>query len=120
MTKGEATQTKIHYKGKDDDFIIFVDDNETYKKWLNDKSIPLAHFVSTFKVFVTHKQGTQGQLSDAAKLTLAAEFDTENEDEVIKQILLKGNVQESQFPGRDGSKNDAKTINIVNGQSGGR
>lgn len=48
MTKGEATQIKVHYKGKDDDFIIFVDDNETYQKWLSDKSIPLAHFVSTF------------------------------------------------------------------------
>ncbi|KAF2967279.1 hypothetical protein GQX73_g6292 [Xylaria multiplex] len=120
MTKGEATQIKVHYKGKADDFIVFVDDNETYKKWLNDKSVPLAHFVSTFKVFVTHKQGTQGQLSDAAKLTLAAEFDTEDEDEVIKLILQKGSVQESQFPGREGPKNDAKTINIVNGQPGAR
>lgn len=55
MTKGEATQIKVHYKGKDDDFIVFVDDSETYKKWLNDKSIPLAHFVSTFQVFVTGK-----------------------------------------------------------------
>jgi hypothetical protein len=35
-------------------------------------------------------------LSDAAKLTLAAEFETENEDEVIKKILEKGNVQETQ------------------------
>ncbi|KAI3328871.1 shwachman-Bodian-diamond syndrome protein [Xylariaceae sp. AK1471] len=120
MTRGEATQIKIHFKGKDDDFIVFVDDNETYKKWLNDKSIPLAHFVSTFKVFVTHKQGTQGQLSDAANLTLAAEFGTEDQDEVIKQILEKGNVQETQFPGRGGPKNDAQTGSIVNGQPGTR
>ncbi|KAI1128385.1 shwachman-Bodian-diamond syndrome protein [Nemania abortiva] len=120
MTKGEATQIKIHYKGKADDFIVFVDDNETYKKWLNDKSIPMAHFVSTFKVFVTGKQGTQGQLHDAAKLTLATEFNTENEDDVIKLILEKGNVQETQFPGRGGPKNDAQMGNIVNGQPGTR
>ncbi|KAI8945197.1 shwachman-Bodian-diamond syndrome protein [Xylaria longipes] len=116
MTKGEATQIKIHHKGKDEDFIIFVDDNETYQKWLADKSIPMAHFVSTFKVFVTGKQGNQGQLQDASKLTLAAEFNTEDEDEAIKQILQKGNVQETQFPGRNGPKNDAQTGSIVNGQ----
>ncbi|KAI0200327.1 shwachman-Bodian-diamond syndrome protein [Astrocystis sublimbata] len=116
MTKGEATQIKIHYKGKEDDYIVFVDDNETYQKWLNDKSIPMAHFVSTFKVFVTGKQGTQGQLHDAANLTLAAEFGTESVDDSIKFILEKGNVQESSFPGRNGPKNDSQTINIVNGQ----
>lgn len=55
MTRGEATQIKVHYKGKQEDFIVFVDDVETYKKWLSDKSIPPAQFVSTFKVFLTHK-----------------------------------------------------------------
>lgn len=57
MVKGEATQTKIHYKGTntDEDFIIFVDDAETMNKWKEDKSIPMAHFISTFKIFVTHK-----------------------------------------------------------------
>jgi hypothetical protein len=55
MTRGESTQSKIHYKGKQEDFIVFVDDVETYKKWLSDKSVPLAQFVSTFNVFLTHK-----------------------------------------------------------------
>ncbi|KAI8632333.1 shwachman-Bodian-diamond syndrome protein [Xylariaceae sp. FL1651] len=113
MTKGEATQIKIHFKGQDDDFIVFVDDNETYKKWLSDKSVPMAHFVSTFKVFVTHKQGTQGQLDDASKSTLAAEFGTDDADEVIKQILEKGNVQETQLPGRQGHKNEQKFSSII-------
>lgn len=53
--KGAATQVKIHYKGSDDDYLVFVDDLETYKKWQGDKSVPLAHFVSAFKIFVTHK-----------------------------------------------------------------
>lgn len=55
MARGETTQSKVHVKGKDDDFLVFVDDVETYKKWQGDKSVPLAHFVSSFKVFLTHK-----------------------------------------------------------------
>lgn len=56
MARGETTQAKVHFKGNQDDYLVFVDDVETYKKWANgDKSVPLAHFVSTFKVFRTHK-----------------------------------------------------------------
>jgi hypothetical protein len=53
MARGETQQTKVHYKGGDD-FIIFIDDVETYQKWKSDKSVPLAHFISSFKIFVTH------------------------------------------------------------------
>lgn len=58
--KGATEQTKIHYKGADEDFIIFVDDvaeYENYKKGLSDSSISkpaLAHFISAFTIFVTH------------------------------------------------------------------
>lgn len=55
MTRGETVQTKIHYKGNNEDFIIFVDDVETYNKWKTDKSIPLAHFISSFRIFHTNK-----------------------------------------------------------------
>ena len=55
MTRGEGTQSKVHFKGDTDDFVIFVDDVETYHKWQTDKSVPLAHFISSFKVFLTHK-----------------------------------------------------------------
>jgi hypothetical protein len=55
MTRGESVQTKVHYKGNDDDYIVFVDDVETWKKWKTDKSVALAHFMSSFKIFVTHK-----------------------------------------------------------------
>ena len=55
MTRGEGSLSKIHLKGKDDDFILFVDDVEDYNRWLNDKSGPLARFVSPLTVFVTHK-----------------------------------------------------------------
>jgi len=54
MTRGETKQNKVHYKGTADDWIVFVEDVETYKKWQSDKSVALAHFVSSFKIFVTH------------------------------------------------------------------
>ncbi|KAI2784712.1 shwachman-Bodian-diamond syndrome protein [Daldinia loculata] len=116
MTKGETTQVKVHYKGQEDDFIIFVDDIETYKKWKNDKSVPMAHFISAFKIFVTHKQGAQGQMDGASKSTLENEFGVSNEEEVIKKILEAGTIQESEFPERQGPKNDAQRGNIVTGQ----
>jgi hypothetical protein len=55
MVRGETTQTKIHYKGDSDDFIIFVDDVDAMKKWKDDKTIPMSQFISAFKVFCTHK-----------------------------------------------------------------
>lgn len=53
--KGNAAQTKIHYKGKEDDFIIFADSADAVKEWKADKSIPLAQVVSGWKVFHTNK-----------------------------------------------------------------
>mgnify|MGYP005988226753 CR=1 FL=1 len=53
MTRGDSTQYKVHLKKGDTTFVIFVDDPELYKKWKTDKSIPLAHFVSAFKIFET-------------------------------------------------------------------
>lgn len=55
MPRGNAGQTKIHYKGKEEDFIIFVDSAEDVNKWKEDSSIPLAQVVSGWKVFITHK-----------------------------------------------------------------
>ncbi|QPG99374.1 hypothetical protein C2857_001618 [Epichloe festucae Fl1] len=108
MTRGEATQSKIHFQGRNDDFLIFVDDVEVYKKWLKgDTSIPLAQFVSSFKIFHTHKQGNQGTYDAAPKHILAAEFDTEDEDEVIKKILKEGSIHTMEMPARQGVTNDS-------------
>ena len=55
MARGEANQPKIHYKGKAEDFVVFVDDIKTAENWKTDKTIPLAQVVSSFKIFITHK-----------------------------------------------------------------
>ncbi|KFA64198.1 hypothetical protein S40285_00794 [Stachybotrys chlorohalonatus IBT 40285] len=111
MTRGETSQTKVHYKsdkGDGEDFIIFIDDPELFKKWQSDKSVPLAHFISRFQVFVTHKQGAQGTYDSASKSTLSAHFDTENVDDVIQQILVKGTSQVMEMPARQGITNETK------------
>lgn len=55
MTRGNAPQTKVHYRGKNDDFVVMVESAQAVKDWKGDKSVPLAQVVSGFKVFVTHK-----------------------------------------------------------------
>lgn len=39
------------------------------------------------------RQGKQGHLDAASKAILSSEFDTEDEDEVIKKILTEGTAQ---------------------------
>ena len=53
--KGGVTQTKVHYKGNDDDFVIMVESEQAVKDWKADKSVPLSQVVSGWKVFTTHK-----------------------------------------------------------------
>jgi hypothetical protein len=55
MARGEAPQIKCHYKGKDEDFVVFVEDAKALNDWKTDKSIPLAQVVGSFKIFITHK-----------------------------------------------------------------
>jgi len=107
MTKGEGSQTKVHYKGKDEDFVIFVDSTQVVQDWRKDKSIALAQVVDSFKIFVTHKHGAQGTFDAVSKATLENEFGSANEDEAIMAILEKGNIQESETSGRQGDKNDS-------------
>jgi hypothetical protein len=55
MGRGEGIQSKVHLKGKEDDFIVFVESPEDFQKWKKDSSVPLAQVVNSFKIFVTHK-----------------------------------------------------------------
>ncbi len=53
--RGNATQTRVHYKGKEDDFVVIVESKEAVQNWKTDKSIPLAQVVDGWKIFITHK-----------------------------------------------------------------
>jgi len=108
MTRGEAHQTKVHFKGKEDDFVVFVDDAKSAQDWRMNKSIPLERVVSALQIFVTHKHGSQGPFDGASHSTLDNEFGTHDEEMVMKQILEKGTLQECESAERQGSKNDSK------------
>ncbi|KAI9730458.1 MAG: hypothetical protein M1818_008153 [Claussenomyces sp. TS43310] len=113
MAKGEGNQTKVHYKGAEDDFVIFVVNAQIVRDWQGDKSIPLAQVVDSFKIFVTHKHGAQGTFDEASNSTLENEFGTKKDDEAIKQILEKGTIQESETAGRQGPKNDNQGARVA-------
>lgn len=56
--------------------------------------LQLGSFEHEFDTTTSH--GTQGILNTASKGTLENEFNTANEDEILKQILQKGELQTTQ------------------------
>lgn len=55
MVRADGVQTKVHFKGSEDDYIIIAENAELVKKWREDKTIPLIDVVNAFEVFTTHK-----------------------------------------------------------------
>lgn len=55
MTRGTGVQSKVHYKGSTDDYVVFVEDPAMLKKWRGDKTIALVEVVDAFKIFTTGK-----------------------------------------------------------------
>lgn len=54
MVRGEGQQTRVHFKGKDDDYIVIVEDGMV-PQWKKNSSIALAQVVGSFDVFTTNK-----------------------------------------------------------------
>jgi ribosome maturation protein Sdo1 len=94
MTRADTEQVKVHYKGAEDDFIVMAESVDAVNEWKKDSSKPLVDVVNSFDVFVTGKHGAQGRLNRASKSSLENEFGSSNDDDVVKQILEKGDVQE--------------------------
>ncbi|KAJ5621419.1 hypothetical protein N7528_006202 [Penicillium herquei] len=107
MPRANDTAQKVFYKGKSEDFIVFVDDLETLQKWKNDRSIALSDVLNGWKIFVSHSHGAQGILDAASKSALQNEFGTANEDEVMTKILEGGEYQANTNREREGTKNDS-------------
>lgn len=53
MVKADGTQSKVHYRAPDRDFVVFIADTAELQKWKSDKSVPLVEVVQSFQVFVT-------------------------------------------------------------------
>ncbi|CAI7678546.1 unnamed protein product [Penicillium pancosmium] len=108
MARGNDTASKVFYKGKSEDFVVFVDDLEILKKWRNDRSIPLADVVNGWKIFVTHRHGAQGIMDGASKATLEDEFGSHREEDCMAKILEGGEHQAVTAREREGGKNDSR------------
>jgi ribosome maturation protein Sdo1 len=112
MTRADTEQIKVHYKGAEDDFIVMAESVDAVKAWRKDSSKPLIDVVNSFDVFVTGKQGAQGQLNRASKSALENEFGSSKDDDVVKKILEKGDVQEVKV-------SPQRTTNLSNDESNG-
>lgn len=93
MPRANDPSSKLFYKGRSDDFIVFVDDLDTLNKWRRDRTIPLANVVNGWKIFTTHRHGAQGVLDGASRASLENEFGTYNEDVCMEKILERGEYQ---------------------------
>ncbi|KAA8645041.1 SBDS family protein [Aspergillus tanneri] len=94
MTRGNKRQSKVFYKGRTEDFVIFVDATAV-QNWRSDHSTPLAQVLDGWKIFTSHQHGSQGIHDEASSATLEHEFGTSNDQEAILNILEQGEIQES-------------------------
>jgi len=113
MPRANGQVTKVYLRGKSDDFIVIVDDASTVHKWRTDQSIPLQNVMSGWKVFVTHRHGAQGVFDNASKASLENEFGTSKDDECIRQILERGEIQETTNKERQGDKNSSRGTSLL-------
>ncbi|KAG0260613.1 hypothetical protein BG011_001742 [Mortierella polycephala] len=76
--KGHQGQMGSHGKGSD----------------ANEPQLALVDVVQSFDIFqTTTGKGFEGNVARPAKSDLAAIFDTENEQKIVEQILLEGEIQ---------------------------
>ncbi|KAJ5918003.1 hypothetical protein N7454_010378 [Penicillium verhagenii] len=108
MPRANDTAAKVFYKGKTEDFIVFVDDLDILQKWKNDRSIALSDVLNGWKILVSHSHGAQGILDTASKAALENEFGTKDEDAIMTKILEGGEFQANTNREREGNKNDSK------------
>jgi len=113
MPRANGQVTKVYLRGKSDDFIVIVDDTQAVQKWRQDRTIPLQHVLSGWKVFVTHRHGAQGVFDNASKASLENEFGTSKDEECIRQILERGEIQETSNKERQGDKNSSRGSSLL-------
>jgi hypothetical protein len=55
MTRGNTRQSKVYYKGRTEDFVIFVADITAVQNWRKDHTLPLAQVMDGWKIFTSHQ-----------------------------------------------------------------
>ncbi|KAI9848324.1 MAG: hypothetical protein M1837_000588 [Sclerophora amabilis] len=107
MPRGNAGQTKVHFKGDTGDYIVFVESVQALQDWKKDPGLGLTSVAAGHWTIFKTKQGAQGLLGEASKADLENDFGTKVDTEAVEQILRKGDVQETENPERQASKNDS-------------
>lgn len=94
----KMSQSRVFYKGTNEDFVVFLDDPEALDKYKTDSTIPLSQVLGNFDVYKSITGGATGVLDKASKQELAEEFGDYKsvEDDIIKKILAEGHIQHSQ------------------------
>jgi ribosome maturation protein Sdo1 len=82
-----------------DEFMVIVDNSE-YQRWKEDKSVAIALVVDSFDVFHSG-QGSQGKMMRPSKQQLDSIFGTTREEEVVEQILSKGELKAGEGYGKE-------------------
>ncbi|POY71998.1 hypothetical protein BMF94_5007 [Rhodotorula taiwanensis] len=94
-----------------DEYIIVIGDVSAAEKWKGGgDSIPLVDVVDSFDVFHTG-QGSQGLMQRASKQDLDTIFGTTNDNEIVEQILTKGQIKSSDAPHKWMTTNDQRSGN---------
>lgn len=100
---------RVFYKGKDHDFLVLVEDEETVNKFKKDSSIALINVLAIYKIFTSATGGSEGVMDEASRGELTNEFGDISEDDIIKKILHEGTFKlGSKIKGYDSSKNDSR------------
>ncbi|POY71997.1 hypothetical protein BMF94_5006 [Rhodotorula taiwanensis] len=87
-----------------DEYMVLIGNAEECRR----SSIPLVRIVDSFDVFHTG-QGATGIMQRTSKQTLDTVFGTTNEDEIVEQILTKGQIKSSPAPHKWTSTNDQRS-----------
>ncbi|CDO96352.1 unnamed protein product [Kluyveromyces dobzhanskii CBS 2104] len=82
---------RYFYKGKEADFIIFVNSEELVEEYLkNPAPSKLTEVVSLFQIFSNQEsRGSEGELGEASKLQLENEFGKKLKEEELIDLILK-------------------------------
>jgi len=96
---------RIHYKGSNNNFVMFAVSPEAFRKYRKDSSVPLTEVLDAFTVYTTGHHGSQGILEQASHGQLDAEFGTHEQEVCARRVLAHGELKEMKSREREGNTN---------------
>lgn len=81
---------KVVYRGSENVEFFVIANADMVAKYRADKTIPLIDVVQSFDILTTSTGGNTGEAIRPAKGLLESNFNTSNQDEIVKTIIEKG------------------------------